>query len=303
MRKFIVHIIFFFLLVSIVDIVAGQVFWYLQSKVANGRTGAEYHLCKESYEDILVMGSSRASHHYVPSVFSDSLGMSCFIAGQDGNGIILQYGRWKMISERYSPKLIIYDVSVDFDLRENDNFRYIDRLKPYSRDVAVWDYLRKLFPLEGVKLFSQLYRYNYKFLEIVSDCRLKNKSDQNGYIPLFGSIRDEIVRRDVPAEAASFPIDSVKLSFLVKLVEEVRDQGGKMVFVVSPYWKSIRYDYSSLQALAMGLDVPLFDYSYTSGFSDNRDLFEDSSHLNDLGATLFSQDLVKKIKAFLECGL
>ena len=110
MKKFILHILVFFAIVTAVDYVAGKVFRYIQIK-AGGRTGAEWYACKEMKEDIIIMGSSRAIHHYVPRIIADSLGMSCFNAGQDGNGIILQYGRWKMISERYTPKLIIYDVN------------------------------------------------------------------------------------------------------------------------------------------------------------------------------------------------
>lgn len=93
------------------------------------------------------MGSSRASHHYVPEIISEKLGMSCFNAGQDGNGIILQYGRWKMLSERYTPKLIIYDINPGFDMVVNDNMTYVDRLKPFCYEVAVKNYVSSIFPM------------------------------------------------------------------------------------------------------------------------------------------------------------
>ena len=136
MKKFILYTLLFFTVVAVVDFAAGKVFYYLQSR-AGGRTGAEWYACKESHEDIIIMGSSRASHHYVPQIFEDSLGLSCFNAGQDGNGIILQYGRWKMIRERYTPKMVIYDVTYNFDLGVNDNMTYIDRLKPFCKDRKV----------------------------------------------------------------------------------------------------------------------------------------------------------------------
>ena len=109
MRRFLINIAMFFAIVVAVDFSLGSVFHYLQANVAQGRTEVEYHACKKSDEDILIFGSSRAAHHYVSQILTDSLNLRCFNAGQDGNGIILQYGRWKMISERYSPKLIIYD--------------------------------------------------------------------------------------------------------------------------------------------------------------------------------------------------
>lgn len=45
-----------------------------------------------------------------------------------------------------------------------------DRLKPYSVDKDVNKYLAKLFPMERFKMLPGMYRYNYKFLEIASDC-------------------------------------------------------------------------------------------------------------------------------------
>ena len=113
MKTYVLRILLFFGIVAVVDVAAGKVFHYLQANKAGGRTGAEYHACRESNEDIIILGSSRASHHYIPRIIEDGLGMTCFNAGQDGNGIILQYGRWKMISERYTPKMIIYDALCD----------------------------------------------------------------------------------------------------------------------------------------------------------------------------------------------
>ena len=209
MKKFILHILVFFAIVTAVDYVAGKVFRYIQIK-AGGRTGAEWYACKEMKEDIIIMGSSRAIHHYVPRIIADSLGMSCFNAGQDGNGIILQYGRWKMISERYTPKLIIYDVNPDFDFCRNDNMAYVDRLKPFCEKESVKDYIVDILPMEKLKLSSQMYRYNYKFIEMVSDC-VKGASDNlKGYIPLLGKIRKEIVDAERPVKNDSINVDEKK---------------------------------------------------------------------------------------------
>ena len=46
-------------------------------------------VCLDNQYDVLIMGSSRAHHHYVPEIISDSLGLSCYNTGKDGNGIIL----------------------------------------------------------------------------------------------------------------------------------------------------------------------------------------------------------------------
>lgn len=298
MKKFLIHIAVFFAIVAVVDFSLGKLFYYLQSTKAGGRTGAEYYACEKSNEDIIIMGSSRASHHYVPEIITEKTGMSCFNAGQDGNGIILQYGRWKMISERYTPKLIIYDINAGFDLAENDNMTYVDRLKPYCNDTSVKNYVAAIFPMERLKLFSCMYRFNYKFLEMASDCLHKGDYKKDaGYIPLYGHIREEIVNREPPEKLATMDYDNVKLYYMEQLVKEAKDKGTKVVFVLSPSWEGGTYlseAFVGVKNIASKYDIPFYEY-IDSEIGEEPDYFEDSHHLNDKGAKEFTKDIVSQI--------
>ena len=298
MKKFILRILVFFAIVAVVDFAAGKVFHYLQANKADGRTGAEYYACRESNEDIIIMGSSRASHHYVPQILSDSLGMSCFNAGQDGNGIILQYGRWKMISERYTPKLIIYDVNPHFDLCVNDNMAYVDRLKTFCDDAVVKNYVAGIFPMEKWKLFSQMYRYNYKFLEMTSDCAKRGEDELKGYIPLYGEIRKEMVEAPRPEKNPTIIVDETKIHYLEQLAKECKEKGTKLVFVASPAFRGGSYSVETFAEVGKIVDkyqLPFY-YYYDSEYSENPKFFKDSHHLNDRGAVEFSKGISLVLK-------
>lgn len=298
MKRFIIKILIFFGIVASVDVGVGIVFGNLLLPRAKGRTGVEYHVCKLLSEDILIMGSSRASHHYVPQTIMDSLGMSCFNGGQDGNGIIMQYGRWEMLSKRHLPELVIYDIEPSFDMSEDDNERYIDRLKPYASDKGVKRYIATIFPLEKFKLVSQMYRYNYKFLEILSDCFVSSEI-QGGYIPLKGHIRQEAMDAQPEMEVVTPILDNVKLEYLERLIVKVQETGSKIVLVSSPYWKGrSRFDFSTIEALSEKYDVVFLNYG-DSSLSENPDYFADSMHLNDEGAKKFTEDLVMKLKSVI----
>lgn len=297
MKKFLINIAIFFAIVAVVDFSLGKVFHYIQA-TAGGRTGAEYYVCKKANEDIIIMGSSRASHHYVPEIISERLGMSCFNAGQDGNGIILQYGRWKMLSERYTPKLLIYDISSGFDMAVNDNMTYVDRLKPFCSAANVKDYVSSIFPMERFKTLSSMYCYNYKFIEMAFD-RLRNGDykEVGGYIPLYGHIRSEVVEKGRPEKETSIETDSLKLYYLEELIKEAKEKGTQVVLVVSPTWMGgyLAADaYSGIRTLSERYGVQFIEY-IDSNICDNPDYFEDSSHLNDKGARLFSEDLVSRL--------
>ena len=296
MKKFILHILLFFVLVAVVDLAAGCVFHYLQANKAKGGTESEYYICNELQEDVLIMGSSRAAHHYVAKMFADSLGMSCYNGGQDGNGIVMQYGRWKMISKHHLPKIIIYDIEPSFDLSGNDNTRYIDRLKPFADDKDVIGYIAGLFPMERLKLQSRMYRYNYKFLEIMSDC-VRPGDVNKGYKPNYGHIREEMIKdvqNEEPIQLSQ--IDSVKKDCLIKLITEAKGKGIKVVLVSSPYCKGYRkVDMSPIAELAKEYDVLFWDYS-DSEIQNNPDWFADRMHLNDEGAKVFTKDLIQRIR-------
>lgn len=301
MKKFLINIAIFFAIVAAVDFSLGKFFYWLQTTKAKGRTQTEYYICNDLKADILVMGSSRATHHYVAQMITDSLGMTCFNGGQDGNGIVLQYGRWKMISKHHLPRVIIYDIEPNFDLLVDDNSRYIDRLKPYSVEKDVKEYVAELFPMERYKMLSRMYCYNYKFLEIASDC-VRPSDAYNGYSPNYKQISQEMINRARSTKKITInPVDPVKIECLGHLIAEAQQKGVQVVLISSPYWKGHDdFDLTAVKALAATMNVPFIDY-VNSEIRNNPDWFADSMHLNDKGAQVFTAGVINQIKDF--CGI
>ena len=137
MKKFIINIFYFFTLVVFVDYLFGIANLFMIEKSKGGVTKQMHNLCFKDQYDILIMGSSRAHHHYVPELVADSLGATVYNAGQDGNGIVLHYGVLQMVCQRYHPKMIVYDVYKPFDIykyaEDQNNTRYIQPLKKYHK--------------------------------------------------------------------------------------------------------------------------------------------------------------------------
>lgn len=91
MRNFLIKSAIFLALCSLLDFGLGKIFGYLTVHATGGYTKRDNFISDEVDANILIFGSSRAAHHYVPSILSDSLGMSCYNCGLDGNGIIYGY--------------------------------------------------------------------------------------------------------------------------------------------------------------------------------------------------------------------
>ena len=98
MRKFIVNIIIFFAIIWVADIGLGAILDKIAYNAKSGGQQINNHITYKANEEIIIMGSSRASHHYIPQIINDSLKMSSYNMGQDAMGIILMYGRYKLLT-------------------------------------------------------------------------------------------------------------------------------------------------------------------------------------------------------------
>ena len=157
MKQFVLKVLVFFAIIAIVDIAGGWGLKWLATHARGGFTLRDNYICDSLQTDILLSGSSRCVRHYNPQILSDSLGVSCYNSGQMGNGIILNYGRLKMINERQKPKLVVYDLHPGFDmLVGDDNHRYLTWLKGhYDRD-GIADIFCSVDNTERYKMISQL---------------------------------------------------------------------------------------------------------------------------------------------------
>ncbi len=105
---------------------------YAQKNANSGDSQRTNLICNIVTDPIIILGSSRAENHYNSNIIADTLGMSCYNCGMSGNGILLNYGFYAMIMERYRPKFIIYDYYVGGDLlKADDNHKYTAGLKAY----------------------------------------------------------------------------------------------------------------------------------------------------------------------------
>lgn len=296
MRKFIQRIIIFIIAIVLLDQLAGWGLNYLQNHAVGGDTGRNNYICNQTQENILIFGSSKAIHHYDPRIVEDSLHMSCYNCGNDGNGIILLYGRYKMIKERYTPKIILYDVTSGFDLVQNDNHKYIDWLRPYYNRQGIDSLFWSVDYTERYKMLSQMYRYNSKILQLIADNFAPQQQDIKGYRPInkVMEYEPEIKSNDTPLQ-----YDSLKLFYLEQLIKECNGK-TQLIFFISPQYKKTKSDeYQPLSNLCKRYNVPLLNHNNDEEFIYSKDYFYDSVHLNEKGATIYTKKIIDELKKMI----
>ena len=193
MKRFLLKVVLFFVLVAVIDVICGWAFDYLRSKARGGQTFKNEYLFNACKDDILILGSSRANHHYVPSVITDSLGLTCYNAGEQGCGIIPAYVRYRVVCARKKPKLVLYEVTPGYDyyMDKAGYSNYLGAVRQYAdREVVREMYLDFSDELEPVRLLSGMYRNNSSLIKNLKDI-LKPTPNNSGYDPLYGVIKQQ----------------------------------------------------------------------------------------------------------------
>lgn len=296
MRNFLIRIFVFACLIFAFDALAGIVFPRLVANAKGGDNWRNNYICEKADEDILIYGSSRAIHHYNPLIIEDSLGMTCYNCGQNGNGIILNYGRFEMIRQHHEPKVVIYDVLPGFDLTaENDNHKFLGWLKAYYDRDGIPQIFASVDKTETYKMMSNLYRYNSRFLQIVSDCvRPLQSKGINGYRPLEGEMdRMKISKEKATGEEVKF--DSLKLHYWDQLMAQCGE--CKLIIVISPIWYGMNPEqYQPLLKMCEENGVTFINFANDPKYVHNYTYFRDGSHMNSRGADEFTRDLMHELK-------
>lgn len=298
MKKFIILLFALFTILAGIDIATGLVFDKLTLSAKRGYTGRNEFIADKLHDPVLVFGSSRSVHHYDPQVLADSLGVPCYNCGQDGMGIITFYGRFKLLTARYTPRLIIYDVTTDFDLRRNDNVTYLTWLKPYYNRPGIDSIFWHVEPTERVKMLSNMFRYNGKALQIITDNKPGNDNDDalKGFVPLDGIMTYD---KEEDATKTQVDFDPVKLYYISRLVKDCSAKGIRLVFAISPLYNSVKQPDAYLAdflTLTRKQNVPVINHYYDTRFATNKNLFQDTYHMNRSGAEIYTSILAHEIK-------
>jgi hypothetical protein len=240
--------------------------------------------------DILIFGSSRANHSYVPDIFEERFPNTCYNAGRAGTSILYSYAIFKAITMRYNPRMIIFDIDpeeIEYSATEYDR---LSLLLPYYHkhpEIRQIIHLRSLY--ENIELLSAIYPYNSMILPIAEgNLEFKKRIvDIKGYVPLYNSMKD---RNFDTVKISSCNIDGNKILALKDIISTCKRQNIDLVFIYSPIWRIIIENPCKgiISELCSQNGISYLDISNYETFINNPDYFADKFHLNDQGARVFS---------------
>ncbi len=300
MKKFIGSLLFIIICLFVVDRIGGLCMWWVNQNTKDFSAPKIKHLATEATEDVILMGTSRCNFHYVPSIISDTLGMSVYNGGIDASdNIYFQYIMLNHLLSCHKPKLVCLEVSERDFGRQVDPFCDISFLAPYiGRNDQADSVFRRAGSYWKYQV-SHLYRYNAKAVSNLGGLLINKQSgEDHGFVPISGASHHP---QKMEHRSTLKRIDEEKIRYVERFVRLCRGNGVKVVMMISPLYAQVDADYyEPLKTVASKNGVPYLDYHTQGLFLDRPDFFKDNIHLCGDGAKAYSAIFASDLKRILE---
>lgn len=277
----------------LIDKGLGAILQHYYFKIHHGEQGRTTYIIDSCISETIILGSSRAAHHYSSSVISEILHTTTYNAGKDKQRLRYSEALLNMIYRRYSPKVIILDLNpTAFEKNENGLDELSILLPYYSSHPEIRSIVNERNRFEWIKTYSDLYRFNSLPIKIVFN-NLSSERDANesaGYVPLV--IHKELIPKTPDSLPASQPIDRSIVDCFKKIIVLVKNHGSRLIVVVSPIYYKLPENLKTLElakSICVNEQISFLDYSQSQQFLDHGpEMFLDMGHLNDSSAIIFS---------------
>jgi hypothetical protein len=281
-----------------IDKLTGQVLRHYYFTQKYGALSRTTYAIDSTQAEILVFGSSRASHHYVPDIFEEELHMSFYNTGRDGNFLFYSTAIFKLIINRYKPKIVLLDLLPNELYYDRTSYDRLASLLPYIKDhPEIKGIIELKSPFEKYKLISSIYPFNSLILNIINgnlELFKYSSPEQKGYVPLKNHLLDTILVERKPFVE---PIDKNKLEALLEIIRLCKKYDIQLILISSPIYGIVNHDKMSdlIKQLADANNVIYFNFTNNSAFLSTPKYFQDPLHLNHMGAYYFSHVIAKEI--------
>lgn len=299
--RFGVAILIVLVSVAVVDMAVGKVMDWMLPKISNqGDSGKTYYSLNDVNTPVVIVGSSRAAHHYVTEMIEDSLHMPAYNVARDGCFFSYNCCVINSILDRYAPELIIWENGTEY-LYEGISDPLESLYPYYYQNKWVSRTIQEELPLtEYLRLNSNIYQYNsighrilmrYRGRHSFSDGTIK------GYLPLAPKqLKKQLALEKEELESSA--LSETKIERFRSTLERAQKIGVRIVVVDSPKYKLRTYENlsaSKMQELCERYGALYIDNSQLPYFLDHPELFNDATHMNDDGAKVYTELFLKQI--------
>lgn len=300
MKKLITSILIIISGIFIVDRIGAQIMWWVNQHT-NENAGLKIReMINHVDADVLLMGTSRCNRHYVPSIISDSIGISVYNGGiSASDNIYAHYTLLNLILKRYKPKVVCLEVSTSDFTNPQDPFSSVSFFAPYFGISEQSDSIFQLANLYWPYKLFHLYRFNAKATSNIAGLFIAPEDvGKDGYIPSQQPMH--FITNGLEMAEDVGDTDKQKTEFIQRFINICKRENIVLIFMISPSYNIVSSEhYNELKKIAKRNDIPLLDYHTKGLFLDHSEYFEDRIHLWDKGARLYSRLFASDLRKLL----
>lgn len=301
--RFVFAVLTVLVLVFAADRAIGRVMDWMLPQISNhGEIGKTYFSLFDVNTPIVIVGSSRAAHHYVTEMIEDSLKMPAYNVAIDGCFFNYNCCVINTILDRYTPKMIIWENGNEY-LYDSIYDPLESHYPYYSQNEWVLRTIQEEQSwTEYVRLNSKIYRYN-SIIHRVLVRYMTRHSYIDGTIKGYDSSPKKHLKKQLELkkeELKSITLSETKIERFSSVLKRAQKMGVRIVIVDSPKYKLRTYENlsaSKMQELCERYGVLYLDNSQLSYFLEHPELFNDANHLNDDGAKIYTKIVIGQIKS------
>jgi hypothetical protein len=253
--------------------------------------------------DVLILGSSRASHHFISDTIQKISGLKTFNGGRDNMGIHYVAAILPSIVQKHAPKYLILDlIPNNFCKGGQSSQQYFDihttTLLPFAnKNKSIMQYIASLNNTEALKAkLCATYAYNSLIGAIVQNTYTHlGHISIKGYEPIYTHIDTTSFKKPLFNEdALENTLDTSAFNNLKVVLDICKTNNIKVLITFSPFYfarpvKPIIV--AAFENLKLKYNFKLLDYNKDVRFLKNPILFYDEMHLNDEGAKIISKEV------------
>ena len=297
MKKLLKYIVLTLIGIIVIDLAMRPIFNRLFDNPPQSICHSYHFAYNKEQSDILILGASRATRHYNSMMLIDSLGKTCFNAGQDGQPIYNQYLNLLNSLQNGKVETVFLDLS---SVQISDKW-ITERLEPlvpfyWANDTvrAIIDNVSdKTFPPSVIYL-SSLIQYNSQFQKFLRYFSPQDVYIFHGYIPLPYSGKEFKYK---PLKESSFTINDKGMEYLSRIASVCKKNNIDFYIIVSPSLRDCSLFYSYISDYCRENDIKFLNYSNLQSCIGDLRLWQDYDHMNSKGADIFTAELIKYIKS------
>ena len=234
--------------------------------------------------------------------------MAVYNFGINGHSFWLQYLRHlKYIAKNDKPKTIVLSVDVFTLVKRKDLYLY-EQFLPYMLwDKEIIEYTKSYQGYTEQEYYLPLVRYNRKLSLIHTSYQKRNSSPirKRGFRGNTKKWNSALEKKRAKEKDFTLQVDAASINLLERFITECKNKNIDVIFVYTPehisgqnFVKNRSEILNTLKNMAVAKEVLFLDYSNDT-LNFKKKYFYNASHLNSLGATLFSRQLGADLKSIM----